>query len=595
MAPKRKASEPTVNTPPLTQKNHIFYGLQLDEQQEKLRDSIWDPEKLIVFCDAKAGTGKAQPIDTLIPTPLGMKKMGDLRVGDYVFGGNGKKTMVTGIYPQGELSAYKVMLKDGRYTICSNNHLWSHYVTSSNKLKTLTLQQMMDKGIRVGKKQGARYRIPSSPFIETEKKSLSIDPYVIGAFLGDGCCKERQLTLSSKDEELVSEVCRLLGAKEYARNSESNFSWRFLLTDTQRGENTTQRSDVKYFCTDEYFLEYPELKNASYDKKIPNDYLFSSYEDKMAQLQGLFDTDGSIVFAEGRYNVRYTSTSKELANGVAWVLRSCGYGASITEDIREGKYFSGVCYNVFVSSCNKDKKALFRLRRKYDIAEKASFVEDRKKYDRTPLTGVVDLGYKTEMVCISVANEDGLYLTNDFIVTHNTTIAVATANMLARYNMFDSIVYIVAPCNEDRLGMLPGGIDNKLAPYSTPLYQALVECGEQPEAIISQDENGYSKNGAYIYFTSHTYLRGTNYKDKIVIIDEAQNYSFFDLKKTLTRCLDSSKVIVIGHAGQRDTCRNGVSAFERYIEHFKGDPRTAVCPLTKNYRGWIASHADELV
>lgn len=140
----------------------------------------------------------------------------------------------------------------------------------------------MDKGIRVGKKQGARYRIPSSPFIETEKKSLSIDPYVIGAFLGDGCCKERQLTLSSKDEELVSEVCRLLGAKEYARNSESNFSWRFLLTDTQRGENTTQRSDVKYFCTDEYFLEYPELKNASYDKKIPNDYLFSSYEDKMA-------------------------------------------------------------------------------------------------------------------------------------------------------------------------------------------------------------------------------------------------------------------------------------------------------------------------
>ncbi len=143
--------------------------------------------------------------------------------------------------------------------------------------------------------------------------------------------------------------------------------------------------------------------------------------------------------------------------------------------------------------------------------------------------------------------------------------------------------------------MLPGGIDNKLAPYSTPLYQALVECGEQPEAIISQDENGYSKNGAYIYFTSHTYLRGTNYKDKIVIIDEAQNYSFFDLKKTLTRCLDSSKVIVIGHAGQRDTCRNGVSAFARYIEHFKGDPRTAVCPLTKNYRGWIASHADELV
>lgn len=178
--------------------------------------------------------------------------------------------------------------------------------------------------------------------------------------------------------------------------------------------------------------------------------------------------------------------------------------------------------------------------------------------------------------------------------TGKTTITVATANMMARYNMYDGIVYIVAPCNEDRLGMLPGGIDEKLAPYNTPLYQALTECGEQPEAVVTQDRTGAMKNGEYILFTSHTYLRGTNFKDKIIIIDEAQNYSFFDLKKTLTRCLDSAKVILIGHSGQRDTCRSGESAFERYQEHFRGDSRTAICELTKNYRGWIASHADEL-
>ena len=72
-----------------------------------------------------AGTGKAQPIDTLIPTPEGVKKMGDVKEGDYIFDKEGKPTKVLKVFPQGEIDCYKIILKDGRETFCGEEHLWS--------------------------------------------------------------------------------------------------------------------------------------------------------------------------------------------------------------------------------------------------------------------------------------------------------------------------------------------------------------------------------------------------------------------------------------------------------------------------------------
>ena len=86
-----------------------------------------------------------------------------------------------------------------------------------------------------------------------------------------------------------------------------------------------------------------------------------------------------------------------------------------------------------------------------------------------------------------------------------------------------------------------------------------------------------------------------NFENKVVIIDESQNLYLDELKKVLTRINDNCKTIVIGHTGQIDLYHNPEhSGFARYIEHFKNDERTAVCELTKNYRGWVSTHADEL-
>ena len=103
------------------------------------------------------------------------------------------------------------------------------------------------------------------------------------------------------------------------------------------------------------------------------------------------------------------------------------------------------------------------------------------------------------------------------------------------------------------------------------------------------------KNGTgFITCITDTFLRGTNLDDAVIIIDEAQNYTVAQLKKTLTRIGKKVKVIVIGHELQCDLEHPKDSGFMKYIEHFSGEERAAICELTINHRGWISKCADEV-
>lgn len=177
-----------------------------------------------------------------------------------------------------------------------------------------------------------------------------------------------------------------------------------------------------------------------------------------------------------------------------------------------------------------------------------------------------------------------------------TQIAVMTAELLYQYNRYDGIVYITAPVQEGRIGFLPGTVQEKLSVYNEPFYQAALKANINiDQAVYDNIEN--LKNGtAYIQCVSHNYLRGCNFENKVVIIDEAQNFYADELKKVLTRMHDSCKVIVIGHTGQIDLFhRPENSGFAPYIEHFKNVPWASVCHLTQNYRGAISNYADELL
>lgn len=179
--------------------------------------------------------------------------------------------------------------------------------------------------------------------------------------------------------------------------------------------------------------------------------------------------------------------------------------------------------------------------------------------------------------------------------TGKTTLAIGAANILVQYNEYDGIVYICSAYGERAQGYLPGSITEKSEVYFEPAYQAMIECNMNPNVCVNSDSMVNQKYGeAYVTLLTHTFLRGTNLKHKIIILDECQNYTVADLKKTLTRCSDDCKIICIGHDAQCDLENKSSTGFTKYIEHFRGHECCEICQLTINHRGWVSQFADEL-
>lgn len=359
-----------------------------------------------------SGCGKAQPLDMVIPTPNGKRKFGDLKVGDYVYGRNGEPVKVIGVFDRGELDAYEVELSDGRKTICNNDHLWS-YFTSKGNLKTSTLQELINKGIDVKNSRGKshhRFAIPLNSPIDFPKKEFVVDPYVVGSFIGNGCNTGRMLELSSNDEFNVLECAKLLGC-DYSKNSQYNYTWSFYKKNT---ENERLHVDVLP----------EELCKYSHEKRIPKEYIYCSSEQRYSLLQGLFDTDGSIQLGF-RKNVTYCTTSSGLKDDIQELLRTLGLSSTVTADDRDKN--KHVCYTIHVKISNADKHLLFRSPKKLGRLNFNNTHDTRKRYDRVQIVNVTNLNKKVPMRCIKVDCEDELYLCNDYIVTHNTTLARAIA------------------------------------------------------------------------------------------------------------------------------------------------------------------------
>lgn len=183
---------------------------------------------------------------------------------------------------------------------------------------------------------------------------------------------------------------------------------------------------------------------------------------------------------------------------------------------------------------------------------------------------------------------------NAFAGTGKTTIATATADLLCQHGLYRGITYIAAPTQEQKQGYLKGSLEEKSEPYFMPFYQALNKNKVKISTSITDDLMNMKNGTGYITCMTHTFLRGINFEHQVVIIDEAQNFTTSELQKVLTRIHDNCKVIIIGHTGQVDISVDETNGFEEYIKHYKDDPRTAICSLETNYRGWISSWADQI-
>lgn len=213
-----------------------------------------------------------------------------------------------------------------------------------------------------------------------------------------------------------------------------------------------------------------------------------------------------------------------------------------------------------------------------------------------PFYGFV-LDEQQRMFAEAILNPENLIVfCNACAGSGKTFVAVATANLLVQHGAYDGIVYVVSPVQEEKSGFLPGDADSKTKVYTAPLYDALYKLGINPETAVNQESIMNLKNGTgYIDCMSHLWLRGCNLENKVVIVEESQNFYQDELKKVLTRIADNSKTIVIGHTGQCDLYHYPErSGFGPYIEHFRNEPYAQVCSLTKNYRGKVSTHADEL-
>jgi len=374
---------------------------------------------------SRNGTGKSQPLSALVLTPSGWRKMGDLHVGDKVIAHDGTTTTINGVYPQGKLKTYKVTFADGRSTRASGDHLWSVYSNRwykkndlSAKTKVLTTDRIAGKLSKYtmpsGKKNSCAYMYAPLPSgVEFETKELSINPWLLGFLLGDGCMSKKcGLGFSSADAELIENATNILKNEHNLNIHKLQGIYDYGITGIGRGNLHPLR-----ILLDEYNLN----GLTSSDKFIPTVYKNASRQQRLEILQGLFDSDGTVDRRTGTPS--FTSTSYQLASDVAYIVRSLGGLASVSVKQPTSVNHS-VAYTVSVRT--NFSKDLFTLSRKKEL------VKENYQYKnqlRARFDSIVEDGYE-ECQCISIDHPSSLYITDDFVVTHNTTIVNALSYAL---------------------------------------------------------------------------------------------------------------------------------------------------------------------
>jgi len=384
-----------------------------------------------IICLAGAGCGKCIPNSTNIPTPDGWRKVEEIKIGDYLFDRQGNPTKVLGVYPQGKKEVYEITFGDGRQAKCSIDHIWSVHKRTwgeANYYRERTTEEILKDNYKIVDKRGRKqhsYSIPCCQPVQYSEKTYLIHPYVIGAFLGDGCCKgHSRLVLSSENDEIPEYCAELIGNIEIKDWYGQKYKHTFF-------NKTTQ----EYLLTKDFFKDFSEeLLQYSYDKKIPSIYKYGSIEQRYQLLQGLFDTDGSIQKNNG--SVSFTSTSLSLIKDVQEVLYSLGHSSIITETKRKSLY-TNTCYTLRVNMSHKDKINLFKLKRKRKIAESFKDKKQRHDYTKTTIVNIKKLDYSEDMTCFYVDNREHLFLMNDFIVTHNTSVLTERISHLITENNVD--------------------------------------------------------------------------------------------------------------------------------------------------------------
>ena len=240
-----------------------------------------------------------------------------------------------------------------------------------------------------------------------------VDPYIIGALIGDGCISDKVLEMgyvefTNEDQEIIDRFEKL------GYDMSHNYQ--------KFGKNARN-----YHIYDDFLIEYLKklgiAGNKSENHFIPSVYKYSNIESRIKLMQGLMDTDG---YVDDRGHMSYTTISAQLAEDVAWVIRSLGGVATVKRDSAgykddEGKFIQ----------CKDAYTVYFRTKMNPDLCG-ISRKKNRAKYEFNGgnselgkrITDIEYIGIR-EGRCITVDDPSGLYIVDNFTVTHNSYLGCA--------------------------------------------------------------------------------------------------------------------------------------------------------------------------
>ena len=338
-----------------------------------------------------------------IPTLAGMKTMADLQVGDYVFGPDGKPTLVLGkseVFTDRQL--YKVTTDDGFSLVVDGEHLWTASLDrKTRKFFDYTTEQLWERqnGVmyratrktKIIQRQNkicdpSKVRMPMLPrmaAVERPEANLLVDPYVLGVWIGDGSKHQAIITCADDDAAFVRPEIE------------------------RRGYTTTDQSTRYTFGILGLKVKLRELGVLS-NKHIPEQYLTASIQQRRDLLKGLMDTDGNVSKAGQCF---FAQSNKALIDQVRCLLASLGIknSVSVSEAKISDKSYGDTWRISFYAHdvCHLSRK------------EERARVAKGDKFGRYIKVEKLDQTGDTQ--CIKVDREDGLFMAGEgHIITHNT-------------------------------------------------------------------------------------------------------------------------------------------------------------------------------
>lgn len=402
-------------------KYNLKFTSQLWANQVVTTSNWWKYKYGII--ESPPRSGKAQPLYSLIKVPNGWKAMGDMKIGDAVCTPDGKTASVIGVFPQGLRPTYRITFEDGRTTDCDENHLWKVLNTNywyKTKGKVLSLKEIMN----LRQKSKIQLHIPLIESCQNGNKELPLNPYLLGLLLGDGCII-RNVGFSNKDDAIIKDIKKLLLPDYVLRKTKGDNVDYTIVAKIKQPVSGKKCEYTNYYV--QILVNLGLYGKYAWEKFIPEIYKEASIEQRLELLRGLMDTDGGADKANTShltYKVQqagstpYISTSSEqLALDIQYIVRSLGGLCKISAKKsfytykgvkKEGRiqYMCRIRYNT--------PEDLYKLERKRERVRRNKNVKVRCR--------IKDIKYVGEQQtqCIMIDHPDHLYITDNFIVTHNT-------------------------------------------------------------------------------------------------------------------------------------------------------------------------------